>query len=123
MSSFPQGQAASLNLLFKEFGTSTSSPFWFALTAEIIGLSAHFLNATILQVTWNPILPNQTVTGYDAIIVQGDADVRRLSVDNDTTSIEFPNLNQCSNYTVRVAANTSVGIGNYSSFEFLTACG
>ena len=89
----------------------------------IAGLSANFLNHSTLHISWNLASPPESVTGYDVIIRKENTEVSRVGADNVTSSVEVPSLNQCSNYTVKVAANSSAGPGNYSTLELLTRCG
>lgn len=89
----------------------------------IAGLSANFLNHSTLHISWNVASPPESVTGYDVIILKENTKVSRVGADNVTSSVEVPSLNQCSNYTVKVAANSSAGPGNYSTLELLTRCG
>lgn len=86
-------------------------------------MSAVFLNASTLKVSWNAASPHQDLIGYDVIILKNNTEVSRAGVDNVTLSVEISSLDQCSNYTVRVTTNSSVGLRNYSTFEFVTLCG
>ncbi|KAL9961359.1 hypothetical protein ACROYT_G030281 [Oculina patagonica] len=91
--------------------------------AQVIrGLSADFVNAISLRVTWDAASPEENVTGYDVIISKENAQVSRVRAGNDTSSVTVPSLDQCSNYTVKVAANSTAGPGNYTTFEFVTRC-
>jgi len=87
------------------------------------GLTADFVNASTLRISWDEASPDQNVTGYDVIVLKDNTSVSRVAVDNSTSSIVVLSLDQCNNYTVEVAANSSVGPGNYSTFEFVTRCG
>ncbi|KAM7431805.1 Immunoglobulin superfamily member 10 [Porites harrisoni] len=53
-------------------------------------------------------------------------EVRRVGLDyladDFKPSVKVPSLNQCFNYTVKVAVNYTAGPGNYSSIEVLTRC-
>ncbi|XP_020615291.1 angiopoietin-1 receptor-like isoform X2 [Orbicella faveolata] len=86
------------------------------------GLTADFVNASTLRISWDEASPDQNVTGYDVIVLKDNTSVSRVAVDNSTSSIVVLSLDQCNNYTVEVAANSSVGPGNYSTFEFVTRC-
>ena len=81
------------------------------------------MNASTLNISWDKASPDQNVTGYDVIILKENKSVSQVAVDNSTSSIVVLSLDQCDNYTVKVAANSSVGPGNYSTFEFVTRCG
>ena len=89
----------------------------------IRGLTADFVNASTLNISWDKASPDQNVTGYDVIVLKENNSVSQVAVDNSTSSIVVLSLDQCDNYTVKVAANSSVGPGNYSTFEFVTRCG
>ena len=66
---------------------------------------------------------DQNVTGYDITVFKGNTSVRKVAADNSTSSVVVHSLDQCDNYAVKVAANSSAGPGNYSTFEFVTRCG
>ena len=89
----------------------------------IIGLSAEFKNASTLGISWYPVPPQNYSHGYDVMILKDNMEVRRVGVDDLTLSVKVPSLNQCFNYTVKVAVNLTAGPGNYSSVEVLTRCG
>ena len=89
----------------------------------ITGLTAVFVNASTLTVSWDAATPSEKVTGYDVIILKDATELRRVGVDNITSSIETSSLDQCHNYTVKVASNSSVGPGNYSTLDLVTKCG
>ena len=90
---------------------------------EIFGLSAEFENASTLGISWDPVPPQNNVHGYDVMILKDNMEVRRVGVDDLEQSVKVPSLNQCFNYTVKVAVNYTAGPGNYSSIEVLTRCG
>ena len=90
---------------------------------EIFGLSAEFENASTLGISWYPVPPQNNVHGYDVMILKDNMEVRRVGVDDLEQSVKVPSLNQCFNYTVKVAVNYTAGPGNYSSIEVLTRCG
>ena len=90
---------------------------------DIIGLSAEFENASTLVISWDPVPPQNNIHGYDVMILKDNMDERRVGLDNVTLSVKVPSLNQCFNYTVKVAVNFTAGPGNYSSVEVLTRCG
>lgn len=95
----------------------------FTTEAEIIGgLTAVFVNATTLNISWDAVSADQNVTGYDITIFKGNTSVSKVAAGNSTSSVVIFSLDQCDNYTVKVAANSSVGPGNYSIFEFVTRC-
>lgn len=105
-----------------------STPFIYTATINcyptvIRGLSAGFLNASSLRVAWEASSPSENVTGYDVIVLKESSRVSHLTVSNGTLSVTVPSLDQCSNYTVKVAANSTAGLGNYSTFEFISRCG
>ena len=81
------------------------------------------MNASTLNISWDKASPDQNVTGYDVVVLKENTSVSRVAVDNSTSSIVVFSLDQCNNYTVKVAANSSVGPGNYSTREFVTHCG
>ena len=87
----------------------------------ISGLAASFLNESTLVVSWVSTLKN--VTGYYVVILNETGELRRLATGNSTSSVKIASLEQCRNYTVKVAANSSLGIGNYTSMQYLTQCG
>ena len=94
---------------------------------DILGLSAKFDNASTLGISWYPVPPQNNVHGYDVMILKDNMEVRRVGVDyladDLKPSVKVPSLNQCFNYTVKVAVNYTAGPGNYSSIEVLTRCG
>ena len=90
---------------------------------EIFGLSAEFENASTLGISWDPVPPQNDMHGYDVMILKDNMEVRRVGVDDLEQSVKVPSLNQCFNYTVKVAVNYTAGPGNYSSIEVLTRCG
>ena len=94
---------------------------------DITGLSAEFENANTLNISWNPVPPQNNVHGYDVMILKDNMEVRRFGLDyladDFKPSVKVPSLNQCFNYTVKVAVNYTAGPGNYSSIEVLTRCG
>ena len=90
---------------------------------DIIGLSAEFENPSTLVISWDPVPPQNNVHGYDVMILKDNMTVRRVGLDTLTLSVKVPSLNQCFNYTVKVAVNFTAGPGNYSSVEVLTHCG
>ncbi|XP_015769794.1 PREDICTED: kin of IRRE-like protein 3 [Acropora digitifera] len=85
----------------------------------IFDLTASFLNESTMVVRWRSTLKN--VSGYNVVILNESGELRRLATDN-TPFVTMGYLDQCRNYTVNVAANSSSGIGNYSSMEYLTQC-
>lgn len=89
---------------------------------DILGLSAKFDNAGTLGISWYPVPPQNDVLGYDVMILKDNMEVRRVGVDDLEQSVKVPSLNQCFNYTVKVAVNYTAGPGNYSSIEVLTRC-
>lgn len=97
--------------------------FAFFLHSVVRGLTADFVNATTLRISWDAASPDQNVTGYDVIVLKENASVSQVAVDNSTSSVVVLSLDQCDNYTVKVAANSSFGLGNYSTFVFVTRCG
>ena len=94
-----------------------------SLPPVVRGLTADFVNASTLRISWDAASPDQNVTGYDVIVLKGNTSVSQVAVDNSTSSVVIPSLDQCDNYTVKVAANSSAGPGNYSTFPFVTRCG
>ena len=98
-------------------------PFFFPFPPVIRGLSADFWNSSSLRVSWDASSPEENVTGYDIIVFKENAAVSRVRAGNGTSSVTIPFLDQCNNYTVKVAANSSVGLGNYTSVAFFTRCG
>ena len=88
---------------------------------DIFGLLAEFENASTLGISWDPVPPQNNMHGYDVMILKDNMEVRRVGVNDVTLSV--PSLNQCFNYTVKVAVNFTAGPGNYSSIEVLTRCG
>jgi len=90
---------------------------------DIFGLSAKFDNASTLGISWDLVPPQNNSHGYDVMILKDNMEVRRVGVDDLTQSVKVPSLNQCFNYTVKVAVNFTAGPGNYSSVEVLTRCG
>ena len=93
----------------------------FSLPPVVRGLTADFVNASTLRISWDAA--SQNVTGYDITVFKGNTSVRKVAADNSTSSVVVHSLDQCDNYTVKVAANSSVGPGNDSFFEFVTRCG
>ena len=102
---------------------SLTHTHFFSLPPVVRGLTADFVNATTLRISWDAAIPDQNVTGYDVIVFKENTSVSQVAVDNSTFSVVVLSLDQCDNYTVKVAANSSVGIGNYSTFQFVTRCG
>ena len=98
-------------------------PLFSFSSLAITGLSAGFVNASTLSVSWDAASPSEKVSGYDVIIMKEAAVLRRIGVDNITSSINTSSLDQCRNYTVKVAANSTVGPGNYSTLDLVTKCG
>ena len=90
------------------------------LPLGIYDLTASFLDESTIVVRWRSTLKN--VSGYNVVILNESGELRRLATDN-TSFVTIGSLDQCRNYTVNVAANSSSGIGNYSSMEYLTQCG
>ena len=99
------------------------SIFAFSLPAVVRGLTADFVNASTLRISWDAASPDQNVTGYDVIVVKENTSESQVAVGNSTSSVVVLSLDQCDNYTVRVASNSSFGLGNYSTFVFVTRCG
>lgn len=97
--------------------------FAFFLHSVVRGLTADFVNASSLRISWDAASPDQNVTGYDVIVLKENASVSQVAVNNSTSSVVVLSLDQCDNYTVKVAANSSFGLGNYSTFVFVTRCG
>ena len=89
----------------------------------ITGVTVKFLNSSTLKVSWDAALPGENVQGYDVIILEDANELRRVGAANVTSSVEIPSLDECSNYTVKVAVNSSVGPGNYSRVGYVTTCG
>lgn len=85
----------------------------------IFDLTASFLDESTIVVRWRSTLKN--VSGYNVVILNESGELRRLATDN-TSFVTIGSLDQCRNYTVNVAANSSSGIGNYSSMQYLTRC-
>lgn len=85
----------------------------------IFDLTASFLDESTIVVRWRSTLKN--VSGYNVVILNESGEFRRLATDN-TSFVTIGSLDQCRNYTVNVAANSSSGIGNYSSMQYLTRC-
>ena len=73
-----------------------------------------------MVVRWRSTLKN--VSGYNVVILNESGELRRQATGN-TSFVKIGYLDQCRNYTVKVAANSSLGIGNYSSMQYLTRCG
>ena len=92
-----------------------------SLPSGIFDLAASFLNESTIVVSWNSTLKN--VNGYDIVILNETGELRRLATGNTTSSVKIASLEQCRNYTVKVAAISSLGIGSYSSMQYLTRCG
>ena len=90
---------------------------------DIFRLSAEFEDASTLGISWDPLPPQNDFHGYDVMILKDNMEVRRVGVGDLMQSVKVPSLNQCFNYTVKVAANFTAGPGNYSSVEVLTRCG
>lgn len=88
----------------------------------VTGLTAEFLNSSTLKVSWGAIFPSEDVQGYDVIILEDAKEQRRVGAANVSSSVEIPSLDECSNYTVKVAVNSSVGPGNYSRVGYVTSC-
>ena len=95
----------------------------FSLPPVVRGLTVDFMNASTLRIGWDAASADQNVTGYDITVFKGNTPVREVAADNSTSSVLVHSLDQCDNYTVKMAANSSVGPGNYSTFEFVTRCG
>ncbi|CAH3018175.1 unnamed protein product [Porites evermanni] len=89
---------------------------------DIFRLSAEFEDASTLGISWDPLPPQNDFHGYDVMILKDNMEVRRVGVGDLMQSVKVPSLNQCFNYTVKVAANFTAGPGNYSSVEVLTRC-
>ena len=87
----------------------------------ISDLAASFLSESTIAVCNVSTLKN--VTGCDIVILNETGELRRLATGNSTSSVKIAALEQCRNYTVTVAANSSLAIGNYSSKQYLTQCG
>lgn len=100
-----------------------SLSFFLSSWTVVRGLTADFVNASTLRIRWYDASPDQNITGYDVIVLKENKSVSRVAVDNSTSSIVVLSLDQCDNYTVKVALNTSLGPGNYSTFKFVTRCG
>ena len=90
------------------------------LPLGIFDLTASFLNESTMVVRWRSTLKN--VSGYNVVILNESGELRRQATGN-TSFVKIGSLEQCRNYTVKVAANSSLGIGNYSSLQYLTRCG
>lgn len=97
--------------------------FAFFLPSVVRGLTADFVNASTLRISWDAASLDQNVTGYDVIVFKENASVSQVAVDNSNSSVVVLSLDQCDNYIVKVAANSSFGLGNYSTFVFVTRCG
>ena len=95
----------------------------FSLPPVVRGLTADFVNASTLRISWDLASADQNVTGYDITVFKGNTSERKVAADNSTSSVLVHSLDQCDNYTVKMAANSSVGPGNYSTFKFVTRCG
>lgn len=85
----------------------------------IFDLTASFLDESTIEVRWRSTLKN--VSGYIVVIFNESGELRRQATSN-TSFVKIGSLEQCRNYTVKVAANSSLGIGNYSSLQYLTRC-
>ena len=96
---------------------------FFSLPPAVRGLTADFVNASSLRVSWDAASPDENVTGYNVIVFKENVSVSQVSADNSSSSVIVPFLDQCDNYTVKVAANSSVGPGNSTTFEFVSRCG
>ena len=116
---------SSLSLSFSSLSLSFSSLCLsnFSLAPVVPGLTADFVNVSTLRISWDAASDGQNVTGYDITVLKGNMSVSQVAADNSTSSVVVHSLDQCDNYTVKVAANSSVGPGNYSTFEFVTRCG
>ena len=79
------------------------------------------MNESTIVVRWRSTLKN--VSGYNVVILNESGELTRLATGNTTSFVKIGSLEQCRNYTVKVAANSSLGIGNYSSMQYLTRCG
>ena len=88
--------------------------------AGIFNLRASFLNGNTILVSWDSTLEN--INRYDVIILKDTDEVRRVGTGNTSSSVEIKSLDQCRNYTVKVAANSSVGAVT-TSVEVVTRCG
>ncbi|XP_068735074.1 uncharacterized protein [Montipora capricornis] len=104
-----------IGLFYLSFGVMVAN------SQGIFNLSASFLNGNTILVSWDSTFEN--VIGYDVIILNDTDEVRRVGTGNTSSSVEIKSLDQCRNYTVKVAANSSVGaVTNYRSVEFVTRC-
>ncbi|XP_068706025.1 uncharacterized protein [Montipora foliosa] len=105
-----------IGLFYLSFGVMVANS-----QAGIFNLSASFLNGNTILVSWDSTFEN--IIGYDVIILNDTDEVRRVGTGNTSSSVEIKSLDQCRNYTVKVAANSSVGaVTNYRSVEFVTRC-
>ncbi|XP_068737530.1 angiopoietin-1 receptor-like isoform X2 [Montipora capricornis] len=104
-----------IGLFYLSFGVMVAN------SQGIFNLSASFLNGNTILVSWDSTLEN--IIGYDVIILNDTDEVRRVGTGNTSSSVEIKSLDQCRNYTVKVAANSSVGaVTNYKSVEVVTRC-
>lgn len=110
-------------LSFRRVGWILCTVHSYSFPLVVTGLTAEFLNSSTLKVSWDAALSGEDVQGYDVIILEDAKEQRRVGAANVSSSVEIPSLDECSNYTVKVAVNSSVGPGNYSRVGYVTSCG
>lgn len=103
-----------IGLFYLSFGVMVANS-----QAGIFNLRASFLNGNTILVSWDSTLEN--INRYDVIILKDTDEVRRVGTGNTSSSVEIKSLDQCRNYTVKVAANSSVGAVT-TSVEVVTRC-
>ena len=60
------------------------------------GLTAHFINETAVNVSWNAPSSDEKVASYKVIILEGNAELNNITVDNSTLSVIISSLDYCS---------------------------
>ena len=98
--------------------------------AGVPGLTAHFINETAVNVSWNAPSGNEKVASYEVIILEGNAELNNITVDNSTRSVIIPSLDYCKSYTVQVvgilkngSVITTPAPGNVTTYQYNTRCG
>lgn len=93
------------------------------------GLTAHFPNETALNVSWNAPSDNEKVASYEVIILEGNTELKNITVDNSTRSVIIPSLDYCKTYTVKAVGTvrngsviTTPAPGEYATYQYITPC-
>lgn len=93
------------------------------------GLTAHFINETAVNVSWNAPSSNEKIASYKVIILEGNAELNNIIVDNSTRSVIIPSLDYCKSYTVQVigilkngSVITTPAPGNVTTYQYNTRC-